>query len=191
MHQGGNDDVEIRNLRDPETWEMYRDDAPELFLGRGYTGHEHLQAFGLINMNARLYNPLMCRFISPDPYVQAPEDAQNFNRFSYCLNNPLKYSDKSGKFAVTAAIIAGAVIGAYSGGVIANKSFNPTKWDFSSSKTWGYMLGGAVSGAISGGVGAAISNTGIVCANTLGIMAGSTINSVGAYCYTGGQPQLL
>lgn len=71
---------------------------PELMLGRGYTGHEFLPWFSLYNMNARLYDPLVGRFLSPDPYVQAPDFTQNFNRYSYCLNNPLKYTDPSGEF---------------------------------------------------------------------------------------------
>ena len=37
------------------------------------------------------------RFLSPDPYVQAPDFSQNFNRYSYCLNNPLKYTDPDGE----------------------------------------------------------------------------------------------
>ncbi|MCR5455368.1 MAG: RHS repeat-associated core domain-containing protein [Bacteroidales bacterium] len=65
---------------------------------RGYTMHEHLDQFGVINANARLYDPYLARFLSPDPYVQAPENSQNFNRFSYCLNNPLKYTDPTGEF---------------------------------------------------------------------------------------------
>jgi RHS repeat-associated protein len=68
-----------------------------LFLGRGYTGHEHLTQFGLINMNARLYDPALGRFLSPDPYIQDPTNRQNFNRYSYALNNPLKYTDPSGE----------------------------------------------------------------------------------------------
>jgi RHS repeat-associated protein len=48
-------------------------------------------------MNARLYDPALGRFLSPDPYVQAPEFSQNFNRYAYCLNNPLKYTDEDGK----------------------------------------------------------------------------------------------
>ena len=85
-------------LRDPETLEIYYPgDEPELLLGRGFTGHEHLGWFGLINMNARLYDPLLGRFLSPDPYVQAPDFTQNLNRYSYALNNPLKYTDKSGE----------------------------------------------------------------------------------------------
>jgi RHS repeat-associated protein len=49
-----------------------------------------------INMNARLYDPVIARFFSPDNYVQIPEFTQAFNRYSYCLNNPLKYVDPSG-----------------------------------------------------------------------------------------------
>jgi len=85
-------------LRNPATQQSYALGAePALFLGRGYTGHEHLQQFGLINMNARLYDPAVGRFLSPDPYVQDPGNSQNYNRYSYCLNNPLKYTDPSGE----------------------------------------------------------------------------------------------
>lgn len=34
--------------------------------------------------------------ISPDPVTQAPENGQNYNRYSYAYNNPLKYTDPSG-----------------------------------------------------------------------------------------------
>ncbi len=67
-----------------------------LFLAKGCTGHEHLPWFGLINMNARLYDPALGRFLSPDPYVQAPDFTQSFNRYSYCINNPLLYFDLTG-----------------------------------------------------------------------------------------------
>ena len=84
-------------LRDPLTLSPYRyREEPELLLGRGYTGHEHLQWCGLINMNARLYDPMVARFLSPDPVVQAPDNTQSLNRYSYCLNNPLKYVDPTG-----------------------------------------------------------------------------------------------
>jgi len=63
---------------------------------RGYTGHEIMAGFGLINMNGRLYDPYLQRFLSPDPYVQAPNNSQSYNRYSYCMNNPLMYTDPSG-----------------------------------------------------------------------------------------------
>jgi RHS repeat-associated protein len=63
---------------------------------RDYTGQEHLNQFGLINLNARLYDPKLAQFTGLDPFVQDPGMGQNFNRYSYCLNNPLIYSDPSG-----------------------------------------------------------------------------------------------
>jgi RHS repeat-associated protein len=48
------------------------------------------------NMNARLYDPVIGRFFSPDNYVQIPEFTQDFNRYSYARNNPLAYTDPSG-----------------------------------------------------------------------------------------------
>lgn len=101
-------------LRNPQTHEVYLPgQEPELFLGRGFTGHEHLSWFGLINMNARLYDPVIGRFLSPDPYVQMPDFTQNFNRYSYGLNNPFVYIDENGEILgliiVGAALIGGAI----------------------------------------------------------------------------------
>jgi len=83
------------NRRNPETWHSYSQ-LPEPMFDRGFTGHEHLYAFGLINMNGRMYDPLMSSFLSVDAYVQSPDNSQNFNRYAYCLNNPLKYTDPTG-----------------------------------------------------------------------------------------------
>ena len=60
-------------------------------------------------MNARLYDPAIGRFLSPDPHVQMPDMSQNFNRYAYAMNNPLCYVDKDGKSILIAlGIIAGA-----------------------------------------------------------------------------------
>jgi RHS repeat-associated protein len=64
---------------------------------RGFTGHEHLDGLRLIDMKGRLYDPELGRFLSPDNYIQSPYDPQNYNRYSYCLNNPLKYTDPNGE----------------------------------------------------------------------------------------------
>jgi len=65
-------------------------------LDRGYTGHEHLQSVGLINMNARLYDPMLHRFLQTDNYIQDITNTQNFNQYGYVYNNPLLYIDPSG-----------------------------------------------------------------------------------------------
>ena len=82
------------NRRMHDNWTL-ADNNTHLF-DRGFTGHEHLDKFGLINMNGRLYDPKVARFLSPDPFIQAPDNSQSLNRYSYCLNNPLKYTDPSG-----------------------------------------------------------------------------------------------
>ena len=94
--------------RNPSDW-SYDNVSSSFFIGRGFTGHEHCDQFGLINMlseaksrslrasgNGRVYDPLMAMFLSPDNFVQSPDLTQNFNRYTYCLNNPLLYSDPSG-----------------------------------------------------------------------------------------------
>ena len=63
---------------------------------RGYTFHEQLTEFDLINMNGRIYDPFIARFMSPDPFTQDPGNLQGYNRYSYVLNNPMKYVDPSG-----------------------------------------------------------------------------------------------
>jgi len=56
-----------------------------------------LADFNLYNMNGRLYDPVVGRFLSPDPFIQDPSFSQSYNRYSYALNNPLKFTDYSGE----------------------------------------------------------------------------------------------
>ena len=89
------------NLRNPNTWANYTSgdtyDGP--LFDRGFTGHEHLTAFGLVNMNGRMYDPVVSSFLSPDRFVQNPLTATGFNRYAYCLHNPLRFIDPSGWLA--------------------------------------------------------------------------------------------
>ena len=50
---------------------------------RGFTGHEQVDAMGLIHMNGRVYDPKLGRFLQADPLVQAASDGQALNRYSY------------------------------------------------------------------------------------------------------------
>ena len=110
-------------------------------LHRGYTEHEMLNEFDIINMNGRLYDPVLGRFFSPDNYVQMPDNSQSFNRYSYCLNNPLKYTDPSGDFW-------DLIIGAAIGGV-----FNWASHGFQlNAKGLGDFATGAVAGAVGAGL---------------------------------------
>ncbi len=63
---------------------------------RGFTGHEMDDEIGLVNMNARIYDPVIGRFLSPDSIIPSATDLQAFNRYSYVRNNPLSFTDPSG-----------------------------------------------------------------------------------------------
>jgi len=88
-------------MRNPVDWTPYPQSQLSQcsmpYGGRGYTGHEQLNQFGLINMNARLYDPLLARFLAPDAQVSAPETSNGFNRYKYASNNPLMYVDSNGE----------------------------------------------------------------------------------------------
>lgn len=144
------------------------DHQPTLVLGRGYTGHEHLPWFGLINMNARLYDPVTARFLSPDPYVQAPDCTQSFNRYAYALNNPMRYSDKSGElFGIDDLVLAyavGAALGAVSGAFAAYRMGAHGFLNY-----LGFMLTGACLGTINGVMSAMIPATIPIGAHGFGI----------------------
>ena len=134
-----------------------------LLFDRGFTGHEHLLQFGLINMNGRMYDPFTSGFLSVDNYVQSPDYTQSFNRYAYCLNNPLKYTDPNGEFFILDAWLSGFFQGFFStdqnrlsngwkranqlakndakilGGLIRpdfNKGFFGRNWDVFSRLTW-------------------------------------------------------
>lgn len=158
-------------MRDPKTWDTYASgEEPAPFIGRGYTGHEHLVKVGLINMNARLYDPVLGRFLSPDPYIQMPDWSQNLNRYTYAMNNPLVYIDEDGQF-FWFAVGAAAVIGG---------TFNVlNNWDaITSAGGWSGVWQGTkyfMVGAAAGGVSAAV---GIGAAVGFGSMLGVTATSL-------------
>ncbi|MDL2256804.1 hypothetical protein LJC06_01205, partial [Bacteroidales bacterium OttesenSCG-928-I14] len=107
----------------PSDWRE-EDTRTGYIINRGYTMHEHLDQFGLINMNGRVYDPRLGMFLSPDPYVQAPGNWLNYNRYSYCLNNPLRYVDPSGE-SIIATILALYPIFCTDIGYDIQKTFSP------------------------------------------------------------------
>ncbi len=61
-----------------------------------FTGQREDAGFGLYDYHARFYDPALGRFISADTIVPDPANPQDFNRYAYVRNNPLKYVDPSG-----------------------------------------------------------------------------------------------
>ena len=76
------------NVKNDANWKMFDTTALSGNLAgtfrffRGFTGHEHYADLKIINMNGRLYDPVIARFFSPDNFVQAPDFTQSYNRYS-------------------------------------------------------------------------------------------------------------
>lgn len=121
---------------------------------RGYTGHEHLDQLGVINMNGRVGacperrsrfgNPTVARFLSPDPFVQNPSSTQGFNRYSYVSNNPLKFTDPSGFYMQKMIENGTTLAGYYLSNSMANGHIGPgsgNHWsDQYRGEQWNFML---------------------------------------------------
>jgi RHS repeat-associated protein len=63
-----------------------------------FTGEELDAETGLYDYGARYYDPVLARFISPDPIEPEYSNPQTLNRYSYALNNPLRYTDPTGLY---------------------------------------------------------------------------------------------
>jgi len=66
-----------------------------------YTDQELDSTTGLYYYKSRYYDPVLGRFIQPDPIVPVLFGPQSLNPYSYVLNNPLRYTDPSGFQTVT------------------------------------------------------------------------------------------
>jgi RHS repeat-associated protein len=138
--------------RNPEDWTYDNITESPTWL-RGYTGHEHLPHFDLINMNGRIYDPILGRMLSPDRFVPDPLSTQGYNRYSYVFNNPLRYTDPSGDLPVLIGVAIGSVIGGYIGGAVMSQNFNIFSADYWNDG-WQGFVGGAIIGGLTGGAAA-------------------------------------
>ncbi len=141
-----------------------------VWFSRGYTGHEHLREFDLINMNGRMYDPTMGRMLAPDNFVQDPYNTQSYNRYAYVFNSPLSYTDPSGEIAGwIVSLISTAASYLINAGI--NQSWNPNEWS-SGMVGFGGGFGGGGGYLIGGG------NIG----GNYSVMAGGGFNG-GSYQY--------
>ncbi|MDA0739883.1 MAG: hypothetical protein O2999_08555 [Nitrospirae bacterium] len=109
-----------------------------------FTGKERDTTTSLYFYEARYYDPVLGRFISPDTVIPDPQTPQTLNRYTYVVNNPIIYTDPSGRFfsfvaAIAVKAIIGAAIGAATNVAIA-------------AVTGGDLGNAAISGAIGGAV---------------------------------------
>ena len=148
----------------------------EICFNHGFTGHEMLPGVDLIHMDGRVYDPAIGRFLSPDNYVQLPENSQSFNRYSYCINNPLKYTDPDGQiFGLALSAIITKAMFATMPSIINNLA--------SGDNGWTAIGKGILSGVMSYGIGSAFTGA----SKTLG----NALLKVGAHGLSGGVQNAL
>ncbi|MEL6942999.1 MAG: RHS repeat-associated core domain-containing protein [Bacteroidota bacterium] len=123
------------------------------WLDRGFTLHEHLDVFDLINMNGRLYDPILGRMLSVDNYVPDPYLTQGYNRYTYALNNPLKYTDPDGENPILIGMLVGAAF--HTASHLVTNDFTFRNWN------WGQFAGSVVAGGIGGGVSSILTTAGV------------------------------
>ncbi len=158
------------NRRNYNDW-LLKDNTVHL-IDRGFTMHQHLDSFNLINMEGRMYDPVVAQFLSPDPYIQIPDNTQGLNRYNYCYNSPLMYSDPNGEtpLFIVAGII-GSIIGSYIGASNANNGqYNFAQWNWKDGTTYAGMFIGGIAGFVTGAgmiAGTSVGSSSIPFANTL------------------------
>jgi RHS repeat-associated protein len=72
----------------------------------GFTGQESDADTELMYYGARYYSPEYRIFVQPDTMIPDLYNPQALNRYAYCLNNPVRYSDPSGHEPVSATLVA-------------------------------------------------------------------------------------
>ncbi|MFO0973792.1 MAG: RHS repeat-associated core domain-containing protein [Phycisphaerae bacterium] len=120
---------------------------------------------GILHVGARDYEPAVGRFLQPDPVEVGPESlAGLLNRWVYCADDPVNFSDPSGEFpwliVIGAAILVGAIVGYFIDGArgaiigaLGAAAIMIAAWGFAEAVLGG---GAAASGAITFGGGTAI-----------------------------------
>jgi RHS repeat-associated protein len=96
-YPNGNKKAELRYYPWGET--RYPNDTSGTPTSYRFTGQREDATIGLYFYNARFYDPALGRFISADTIVPSPGNPQSLNRYSYCLGNPVKYTDPTGLFS--------------------------------------------------------------------------------------------
>ena len=184
-----------------------------LLVNRGFTGHEHLDEVGLVHMNGRIYDPRVGRFLSPDPYVPSALLTQSYNRYSYALNNPMKFSDPSGFFfkkvfkgikraikkvarfvrrnaRVIAAVAAGYYAGVWASNAIVQSATSKLVWSPGGMWSGTYISAynsAVTSGAIVGGVVSGGVSSALSGGNLRGVLANAAGGGVLGGLGIGGQ----
>ena len=69
-----------------------------MYTDKLFTGQRAMADLGIYHYQSRFYSPKLGRFLSADTLVPNAANPQDFNRYAYVRNNPVRYTDPSGHF---------------------------------------------------------------------------------------------
>ncbi|MGH8016716.1 MAG: RHS repeat-associated core domain-containing protein [Opitutaceae bacterium] len=131
---------------------------------RGFTDHEHLDDLGLAHMNGRIYDPVLARFLSADPFIDGTSDSQGYNRYSYVHNNPLNATDPTGFLSLkdVVKIVAIVVVAYFTAGWGAGALGPSISAGFGVSAAVGAGIGGGFAAGFASGFAGSLLNGGSI-----------------------------
>ena len=89
-----------------------------------YAGYQYDEETGVYYLNARYYDPKIARFLTEDTYRGDPSDPLSLNLYTYCANEPIKYTDPTGHLLI---VDDGTVYNHHTGNIINTKTGETTK----------------------------------------------------------------
>ncbi len=99
-----------------------------------FTDQEKDKETKLYNYDAGLYDPVIGQFIMADTIVPDLFNPQSLNRYAYCLNNPLIYTDPTGHDFISLNDQSGANSHGHNGTLVGNKK---DSWSYFSKDGYG------------------------------------------------------
>ena len=147
-----------------------------------YRGYYWDKELNLYYLQTRYYDPQTGRFINADNIgygLTQFELLNGLNLYSYCLNNPIGYTDESGSSLILIGLILGAIIGGTAGGVIVNKKAKESGaegWELVGWTALGVFGGALAGGALGAGAGALVGG-----AAAAGTAIGGSLATGGAF----------
>ena len=129
---------------------------------RRFLGKQLDRETGLVYMGTRYLDPRTGRFTQPDPVGlvdpatgkvnrQMLLNPQRLNRYVYGLNNPYRYVDPEGDFAIVGAALIGAAIAYFSHPDIANAPRSASSRTYMSHGARNIALGAVTGGSVGAG----------------------------------------
>ena len=147
----------------------------------GFTGHEMLDAVGLVDMNGRVYDPTIGRFLSADSVVQSLGLTQSLNPYAYAGGNPVRYIDPSGHdFFDTLLSVAIIAVSIWAGLEVAEIVGDFLETCDAVGSLAADILVGASGGFVGGFVGVALSTGNLTAALHAGLISAAVGGAMGA-----------